>query len=247
MARENIDRLMKTAFLVCVVFFANSVVVLAGGEKWGKWQWESAGYLDCEVRFATKTSECTERGKTQVIIIEAKDIPTAYHLYRKQYGKTHQQSGYALERVLPMESHSFAVVYEMPLDVRYGYAYEWSKDRSSLSIDFYFGLCKGGKSHCAKARLTFIDMGKDNENALLDEENGIYQDTSSNTQESKDSIISQKSTKDFALSKESKNTNLSQSELDAKIISHAKNAKQTQKEKNTKSKSNKIKIIASVW
>ena len=240
-------RFIKTAFLVFVACFANTVVVFASGEKWGKWQWEVAGYLDCEVRFTTKSSECTERGKTQVIIIDAKDIPTAYHLYRKKYGKIHQQSGYALERVLPMESHSYAVIYEMPLDVRYGYAYEWSKDKSSLSIDFYFGLCKGGTSHCAKARLTFIDMGKNEENALVDE-NDIYQ--AGVAQESKDSAISQESTsqesaKDFGLSKESKNTAISQSELDAKIISHAKNAKQTQKEKSTKS--NKIKIIASVW
>ncbi|MGX3044507.1 hypothetical protein [Helicobacter sp. T3_23-1056] len=240
MAR-GINRLIKTAFLVFVACFASSVAVLANADKWGKWQWESAGYLDCEVRFATKSSECTERGKTQIIIIEAKDIPTAYHLYRKKYGKIHQQSGYALERVLPMESHSYAILYEMPLDVRYGYAYEWSKDKSSLSIDFYFGLCKGDKSHCAKARLTFIDMGKSDENALVEE---YYQNTST-TQESSDSIASQESAKDFAFSKESKNTNLSQSELDAKIISHAKNAKQTQKEKRTKS--NKIKIIASVW
>lgn len=224
MAR-GINRLIKTAFLVFVACFASSVVVLANGEKWGKWQWESAGYLDCEVRFATKSSECTERGKTQIIIIEAKDIPTAYHLYRKKYGKIHQQSGYALERVLPMESHSYAILYEMPLDVRYGYAYEWSKDKSSLSIDFYFGLCKGGKSHCAKARLTFIDMGKSDENALVEED---YQHTST-TQESSDSIALQESAKDFTFSKESKNTTLSQSELDTKIISHAKNAKQTQK------------------
>lgn len=208
-------------------------------DKWqvgngNEWKWEEIGYLDCEVRFASKTSKCNERGKTQATIIEAKDIPTAYKLYMKKYGKMHQKSGYILEQTLPMENQKLVLKYEIPTEVQYQYAYVWSDDKSTLSIDLIFGMCGEDYNRCAKARLTFIDIGNDEESAF---------DNSKETPQN----LTQESTTDSTTSQETKNTSLTQSDLDAKIILHAKNAKKAQKAKNAQNHRHAIKIIASVW
>lgn len=241
----------KVFLIVAIVSHICGFIAIADELRWGKWQWEEMGYVDCEVRFASNTSECGERGKTRVIIIEARDIPTAYQLYLRKYGKTHQKSGYALERNLPAKSHNYVVLYEMPLDMRYSYAYLWSDDRSSLNIDFWLGVCKSSENTCAKARLTFIDMSKEHSEVA----SGDYQsdksddrDTDKNPQNPKQNLAqdstkesTQKSAQDKKSQQDSKGTSFSG--LDSKIISLTTK----QNTKNAKPPQNKIKIIATVW
>lgn len=234
-------------FIVAIVSHICGFIAIADELKWGKWRWEEMGYVDCEVRFASNTSECGERGKTREIIIEARDILAAYQLYLRQYGKTHQKSGYALERNLPIKSHNYVVSYEMPLDIRYGYTYSWSDDKSSLSIDFWLGVCKSNENTCTKARLTFIDMSKEHsEIASGSDENGKNDDEIKD-KNPQNQNLAQESTQGFPQQsakkspQESKSTSFSG--LDSKIISFTTK----QNTKNAKPPQNRIKIIATVW
>lgn len=240
------NQIKRFFFIVAIISHICGFIAIADELKWGKWQWEEMGYVDCEVRFSSNTSECGERGKTREIIIEARDIPTAYQLYLRQYGKTHQKSGYALERNLPAKSHKYVVLYEMPLDIRYGYTYSWSDDKSSLSIDFWLGVCKSSENTCTKARLTFIDMGKepievasssDYESDKSDDEN-----TDKNPQNPKQNIV-QDSAKESTQKSAQDSKSTSFSGLDSKIISLTTK----QNTKNAKPPKNRIKIIATVW
>lgn len=237
----------KVFFIVAIVSHICGFIAIADELKWGKWRWEEMGYVDCEVRFASNTSECGERGKTREIIIEARDILAAYQLYLRQYGKTHQKSGYALERNLPAKSHNYVVSYEMPLDIRYGYTYSWSDDKSSLSIDFWLGVCKSNENTCTKARLTFIDMSKEHsEIASGSDENGKNDDEIKD-KNPQNQNLAQESTQRFHQQsakkspQESKSTSFSG--LDSKIISFTTK----QNTKNAKPPQNRIKIIATVW
>ena len=231
----------KRIFLIVAIVSHICSVAIADELRWGKWRWEEMGYVDCEVRFVNNTSECSERGKTREIIIEARDIPTAYQLYLRQYGKTHQKSGYALERRLPTKSHNYVVSYEMPLDIRYGYTYLWSEDKSSLSIDFWLGVCKSNENTCTKARLTFIDMSKEHSEVASSsaESDKIDDKAHQNLAQESAQKFPQESAK--TSSQESKSTSFSG--LDSKIISFTTNAKQN----TNKPPQNKIKIIATVW
>lgn len=238
----------KRIFLiVAIVSHICGFIAIADELKWGKWRWEEMGYVDCEVRFASNTSECGERGKTREIIIEARDIPVAYHLYLRQYGKTHQKSGYALERNLPTKSHNYVVSYEMPLDIRYGYTYSWSDDKSSLSIDFWLGVCKSNENTCTKARLTFIDMSKEHSEIVNSSDESGKNDDETKDKNPPNQNLAQESAQKFSQEsvkkspQESKSTSFSG--LDSKIISFTTK----QNTKNAKPPQNRIKIIATVW
>lgn len=237
----------KIFLIVAIVSHICGFIAIADELRWGKWQWEEMGYVDCEVRFASNTSECGERGKTRVIIIEARDIPTAYQLYLRKYGKTHQKSGYALERNLPAKSHNYVVLYEMPLDMRYSYAYLWSDDRSSLNIDFWLGVCKSGENTCAKARLTFIDMSKEHSEIASSSDESGKNDDEIKDKTPQNQSIAQESAQRFPQESAQKSTQESKgtsfSGLDSKIISFTTK----QNTKNTKPPQNRIKIIATVW
>ena len=237
----------KIFLIVAIVSHICGFIAIADELRWGKWQWEEMGYVDCEVRFASNTSECGERGKTRVIIIEARDIPTAYQLYLRKYGKTHQKSGYALERNLPAKSHNYVVLYEMPLDMRYSYAYLWSDDRSSLNIDFWLGVCKSSENTCAKARLTFIDMSKEHSEIASSSDESGKNDDEIKDKKPQNRIIAQESAQRFPQESAQKSTQESKgtsfSGLDSKIISFTTK----QNTKNTKPPQNRIKIIATVW
>lgn len=237
----------KIFLIVAIVSHICGFIAIADELRWGKWRWEEMGYVDCEVRFASNTSECGERGKTRVIIIEARDIPTAYQLYLRKYGKTHQKSGYALERNLPAKSHNYVVLYEMPLDMRYSYAYLWSDDRSSLNIDFWLGVCKSSENTCAKARLTFIDMSKEHSEIASSGDESGKNDDEIKDKNPQNQSIAQESAQRFSQEsaqkspQDSKGTSFSG--LDSKIISLTTK----QNTKNTKPPQNRIKIIATVW
>lgn len=245
MIRHN--QYKKVFLIVAIVSHICGFIAIADELKWGKWRWEEMGYVDCEVRFASNTSECGERGKTREIIIEAKDILAAYQLYLRQYGKTHQKSGYALERNLPIKSHSYVVSYEMPLDIRYGYTYSWSDDRSSLSIDFWLGVCKSNENTCTKARLTFIDMSKEHSEIVSSSDESGKNDDESKDKNTQNQNLAQESVQKFSQEsaqkspQESKSTSFSG--LDSKIISFTTK----QNTKNAKPPQNRIKIIATVW
>lgn len=238
----------KVFLIVAIMSHICGFIAIADELKWGKWRWEEMGYVDCEVRFASNTSECGERGKTREIIIEARDILVAYQLYLRQYGKTHQKSGYALERNPPTKSHNYVVLYEMPLDIRYGYTYSWSDDRSSLSIDFWLGVCKSNENTCTKARLTFIDMSKEySEIASSSDESDDMVGDGGKDKTPKNQNLTQDSTpkspQESAQKSPQESKGTSFSGLDSKIISFTTK----QNTKNAKPPQNRIKIIATVW